>query len=202
MRGVGKARAPWRRPPPSPSARRRRRRTRCAGRSPPPPRAACRRAAGFRRSRDRAHAARPAACRAWRVRCSRADRPAGYRAGRGSSIASRAVSDEPLLGEFVLMQADMHVGGHRHVHHLRIGQFQIGHQLDIFVDRAHLQPRIVALLLADGGDGVALVVMGGKHHGLLGQFQQPVEDRIHIARARCRSGNRCGRCRGSRACRR
>ena len=61
---------------------------------------------------------------------------------------------------------------------LRIGQLQIAHQLDIFVDRAHLQPRIEALLLADGGDGVALVVMGRENHGLVGQLQQPVEDRI------------------------
>ena len=51
---------------------------------------------------------------------------------------------EALLGKIVLMQADMHVGGHRDIHHLRIRQLQIGHQLDIFVDRAHLQPRIVS----------------------------------------------------------
>ena len=60
----------------------------------------------------------------------------------------------------------------------RIRQIEIVHQLDIFVDAAHLQPRIVTLLLADGGDRVALVVMGGEYHGLVGQFQQPVEDRI------------------------
>ncbi len=85
---------------------------------------------------------------------------------------------QALLGQIVLMQPDMHVGGHRHVHHLRIGQLQIAHQLDIFVHRLYLQPRIEALFLADGGDGVALVVMGGKHQGFIGQLQQPVEDRI------------------------
>ena len=61
---------------------------------------------------------------------------------------------------------------------LRIRQIQIAHQLDIFVDRAHLQPRIEALFLADGGDGVALVVMGGKYHGFIGQLQQPAENGI------------------------
>ena len=70
----------------------------------------------------------------------------------------------------------MHVGRHRHVHHFRVRQFQIVHQLDIFLGRAHLQPRIVALLLADGGDGIAFVIVGRKHHGFVGQFQQPAED--------------------------
>ena len=90
---------------------------------------------------------------------------------------------QALFREIVLMQADMHVGRHHHVHHFRIRQFQIAHQLDIFVHRTHLQPRIEALLLADGGDGVALVVMRGKNQGLVGQFQQPVEDRIVLRRA-------------------
>ncbi len=79
---------------------------------------------------------------------------------------------QTLFGEFVLMQADTRVGGHRDVHHFRIGQLQIIHQLDIFVDRAHLQPRIVVLLLADGGDGVALVVMGGNISVSSGSFRR------------------------------
>ena len=29
---------------------------------------------------------------------------------------------ETLLGEIILMQADMHIGWHRHIHHLRVGQ--------------------------------------------------------------------------------
>ena len=82
------------------------------------------------------------------------------------------------------MQPDMHVGGHRHVHHLRIGQLQIGHQLDIFVDRAYLQARIVAFLLTDGGNGIALVVMGGEYHGFLRQLQEPVEDRFILCARR------------------
>ena len=77
----------------------------------------------------------------------------------------------------------MHVGRHRHVHHLRIGQFQIVHQLDIFVDRFHLEPRIEPLLLADGRDRVAFVVVGRIDHGLVGQLEQLVEQRF-VLRAR------------------
>ena len=78
---------------------------------------------------------------------------------------------QALLLEGFLMQADMYVGRHHDVHQLWIRQFEIAHQLDIFVDRAHLQSRVAALLLADGGDGVAFVVVGGKHQRLLRQFQ-------------------------------
>ena len=98
------------------------------------------------------------------------------RAQAVDSLARREC--QALFRQIVLMQADMHVGRHRHIHHLRIGQFQIAHQLDVFIDRAHLQPRIEALFLADGGDRIALIVMGGKYHGFIRQFQQPAEDRF------------------------
>ena len=58
------------------------------------------------------------------------------------------------------------------------------------------------LLLADGDDRVALVVVRGKHQRVLGQPQQPCEDQFVLRRADRRSGNRCARCRGSAACRR
>ena len=77
----------------------------------------------------------------------------------------------------------MHVGGHRHVHHLRIGQVQIVHQVDVFVDRLDLEARIEELFLADGRDGFALVVVRRIDQRVVGQLQQLVEDRI-VLRAR------------------
>ena len=63
------------------------------------------------------------------------------------------------------------------------GRFRLAISVDIVVDRLDLQARIVALLLADGGHGVAFVVVRGKHHGLVGQPQQLAEQRF-ILRAR------------------
>ena len=77
----------------------------------------------------------------------------------------------------------MHVGRHRHVHHLRIRQFQIVHQIDVFIDRFDLEPRIEEFFLADGRDGVALVVVGRIDQRLVGQLHQLVEDGI-VLRAR------------------
>ncbi len=80
--------------------------------------------------------------------------------------------------DLLLRQPDFHVRGHRHVHHLRIWQFQVRHQRDVVVRRFHLQARIVAPLFADGGDGVAFIIVRGKDHGLVGQPQQFSEQRF------------------------
>ena len=88
-----------------------------------------------------------------------------------------------MLRDFFLMQTDMHVGRHRHVHHLRVGKLQLAHQVDVFVDRLYLQPRIEAFLLADGGDRIAFVVVGGVYERLFRQLQQFSEDRV-VLRAR------------------
>ena len=83
-----------------------------------------------------------------------------------------------LARNLVLGETLAHVGRHRHVHHLRIGQLELAHQVDVLVDRFHLQARVAALLLADGGDGVALVVVGGEHERVLRQLQQLAEQRL------------------------
>ena len=84
--------------------------------------------------------------------------------------------DRPAApGDLVLGQALAQVGGNGHVHHLGVGQVELAHQLDVLVDRLHLQAGVVALLLADGGDRVALVVVGGIDQRLLGQLQQLAE---------------------------
>jgi hypothetical protein len=62
--------------------------------------------------------------------------------------------------------------------HLGIRQIEILHQLDIFVDRLDLQARIEGLLLADGADRLALIVVSRINEGRIGQLQQPVEDRF------------------------
>ena len=66
--------------------------------------------------------------------------------------------------DLVLRETHAHVGGHGHIHHLRVGQLEVAHQLDIFVDRFHLQARIERLLLADGRDRLALVVVRREDH--------------------------------------
>ncbi len=100
-----------------------------------------------------------------------------------SAIACAAVERPAAARDFLLRQPDLHVGRHGDVHHLRVRQFQVGHQRDIVVDRLDLQARIVALLLADGGHGVAFVVVRREHQGLVGQPQQLAEQRF-ILRAR------------------
>src|SRR5215510_1677484 len=66
-------------------------------------------------------------------------------------------------------EAEAHVGGNGNVHHPGVGQVEPAHQLRVFLYRLDLQAWVVALLLADGGDRVALVVVGGIDERLLGQ---------------------------------
>ena len=70
----------------------------------------------------------------------------------------------------LLMEADLHVGGDSNIHHLRVSELQVVHQLNIFIDGFYLEPRVERLLLADGGDGVALVVVCGIDQGRLRQL--------------------------------
>jgi hypothetical protein len=77
----------------------------------------------------------------------------------------------------------MHVGRNRHIHHLRVGQFQIVHQVDIFVDRFDLEARVEQLLFANRRNGVALIVMCRIDQRLVRQLEQLVEDGI-VLRAR------------------
>ena len=100
-----------------------------------------------------------------------------------SALASLRRHRPAAARDLLLRQALAHVGRHRDVHHLRIGQVQVVHQCDVFVDRLHLQARIVALLLADRADRVAFVVVRREHHRFVGQAQQAVEDRL-VLRAR------------------
>ncbi len=72
----------------------------------------------------------------------------------------------------------MDVGGDGDVHHFGVGQVEVVHQLGIFLDRFDLQARVEAFFLADGGDRVALVVMGGEEQRFLRQAEQLVEDRV------------------------
>jgi hypothetical protein len=37
--------------------------------------------------------------------------------------------------DLLLMEADLHIGGNGDIHHLRVGELQVAHQLDIFLDR-------------------------------------------------------------------
>ena len=85
---------------------------------------------------------------------------------------------QPLLGQLVLMQTDTNVGGHRTSIIFGFGSFRLLISSTYSSTDLHLQPRIIALLLADGGDSVALVVVGGKYQGFVRQFQQAMEDRI------------------------
>ena len=64
-----------------------------------------------------------------------------------------------------------------------LGRLRLFISVDILVDRLDLQARVERLLLADGGDRLALIVVRRKDERLVGQLQQPVEDRI-VLRAR------------------
>src|SRR6476646_1871289 len=87
--------------------------------------------------------------------------------------------DRPAAkGNFLLGEPDLHIGRYRDVHHLRIGKLQIVHEVDIFLDRFHLQARIEGLLLADRRDSVALVVMCRVNERCLGKLEQAVEYRL------------------------
>ena len=46
--------------------------------------------------------------------------------------------------DLLLVQALVDVGGHRHIHHLRVGQVEARHQLGVFLGVAHLKARIEA----------------------------------------------------------
>ena len=80
------------------------------------------------------------------------------------------------------MQPLMDVGGHRDVHHLRVRQIEAPHQRRVFVGVLRLETGVEALLLADGRDGVALIVMGGKDERLLGEPEQPLQALVLRAR--------------------
>jgi hypothetical protein len=63
-------------------------------------------------------------------------------------------------------------------HHFRIGQFEIVHQRYVLLNRLDPQARIECLLLANGADRLAFVVVGRVDQCLVGQFQEPIEDRF------------------------
>src|SRR5262249_45056309 len=87
--------------------------------------------------------------------------------------------DRPAAkSNFLLGKTDLDVGRYRNVHHLRIGELQVVHEVDILLDRFHLQSRIEGLLLTDRRDGIAFIVMGRINERCLGKFEQSVEDRL------------------------
>ena len=92
-----------------------------------------------------------------------------------SPFASSAEKAQPLARHLLLMQPLMDVGGNGDVHHLRIGQVEARHQRRVFVGVANLKARIEAPLLADGADGVALIVVRGKDQRLLGEPQEALQ---------------------------
>ncbi len=83
-----------------------------------------------------------------------------------------------LARDLLLREALAHVGGHGDVHHLRVRQVELAHEVDVLVDGLHLQAWVEALLLADGRDRLALVVVGRVDQRLLGQLEKLVEQRV------------------------
>ena len=77
-----------------------------------------------------------------------------------------------------LGEPDVQVGGDRDVHHLRVREVQVVHHVDVLFDRLHLKARVARLLLADGADGVALVVVGGVDEGVVGELEQALEQGV------------------------
>src|SRR6185437_2709726 len=80
------------------------------------------------------------------------------------------------LRHLLLMQSLAHVGGHRDIHHLRVGEFEAGHERLIFLRRTHLEARVVGAFLGYRADAVALVIVTREDQRFVGQLQQAVED--------------------------
>ncbi|HZJ11520.1 MAG TPA: hypothetical protein VFD26_02575 [Methyloceanibacter sp.] len=55
---------------------------------------------------------------------------------------------------------------------------EIAHQLNILIDRLHLEPGVEGTLFGDCADRLALVVVRGIDERVFGQLEQPVEDGI------------------------
>jgi hypothetical protein len=60
----------------------------------------------------------------------------------------RAVGPTPFRNLF-LREALLLVGGDRNIHHLWVQQIKAVHDHHVFVDRLHLQPRIMSALLCN-----------------------------------------------------
>jgi len=87
--------------------------------SPRPLRANIRRARGFRRSRiGRVQRARQSAVLGAFAVFTKSTRRIS---GRPRLSISLAALSARLVCKIILMQADMHIGRHRHIHHLRVG---------------------------------------------------------------------------------
>ena len=88
-------------------------------------------------------------------------------------------ADRPALArDNLLGEPDTHIGGNGDIHHFRIGQVEVVHQRGIFVDRLHLEPRIEGLLLADGRNRVAFIVVRRIDQGVIGKLEQASEQRV------------------------
>ena len=77
----------------------------------------------------------------------------------------------------------MHVGRYRHIHHLRIGQLQIVHEVDIFGDRFDPEARVELLLLADRRDLATFVVVRRIGKRFVRQFQRMPKIKSYCTRA-------------------
>ena len=81
----------------------------------------------------------------------------------------------PLSGH---LQPAIAIRRHGHIHHLRIGQIEIIHDVRVLVRGGYLQARLVRLLFPDRADRVALIVVAGIDERVVGQLQKLVEQRV------------------------
>ena len=93
------------------------------------------------------------------------DEPLGLNGGKRPASARHILLMQPLTD----------VGGNRNIHHFRVGQVEARHQRRILIGVANLKARIEALFLADGADGVALVVVRGEDERLFGQPHEALQ---------------------------
>jgi hypothetical protein len=71
-----------------------------------------------------------------------------------------------------LCETDVHVCGDSDIHHLRVGQIQVVHQVHIFIDRLHLKARVERPLFTNCADGITLVVVSREDHRVVWQLQE------------------------------
>ena len=63
---------------------------------------------------------------------------------------------------------------------IRKGQPQVVHQINVLFSASACDTRIETLFLTDGGTGVASVVVGRKHQGLVGKRKELLRNGVEL----------------------
>ena len=103
--------------------------------------------------------------------------------GRVTKLGDRipATQGKSHAFEIILAQTDIEIGWNRHIHHFRVRQVQVFHDLHISGFRRHLKPGVVVAFLGDRADHITLIIMGRIHQSFVRQLEQLVENGIVLS---------------------